>query len=467
MYCCYCGDFQYAEAYDELIGVNRSNVPKAPSYNADNNKKKNRPKENNKNVKQDIENEKMDIDDIPTNENKTVTTTATIVTTVSTTTTSNKRDKRLKKEKVDLKKIWKDPKGIINMGSTCFMNSILQTILQNPIILSSRYLDNSRDLCTKVLQEQLVSSSQHVDSICSGCIACEMQSIVQLASSDNSNGFNNIVPANLLYAVWNFADHMAGYDQQDAHEFLIALLDGLGTHLDKYHPDTIHQIEKPLDVGKIQNGNIGAHSTFVHDIFSGLMKSDLHCGFCGHQSCKFERFIDISLSLKNSESNNTGVVASPSKGKSREIENISLKECLQNFTLLEPLSELVMCDVCKKPQPAHKQLNIASLPKVLVLHLKRFDSVKQQKLNTKVAFDLNGLDLAPFTYIPQNHSGTSDMIYDLQGVITHKGSLNSGHYIAYIAGNPTNVKDHGTRWLRCDDEHIVEVNQDEVKETEP
>ena len=28
---------------------------------------------------------------------------------------------------------------------------------------------------------------------------------------------------------------MAGYDQQDAHEFLIALLDGLGSHLEKYH----------------------------------------------------------------------------------------------------------------------------------------------------------------------------------------------------------------------------------------
>ncbi len=28
---------------------------------------------------------------------------------------------------------------------------------------------------------------------------------------------------------------MAGYEQQDAHEFLIALLDGLSVHLEKYH----------------------------------------------------------------------------------------------------------------------------------------------------------------------------------------------------------------------------------------
>jgi ubiquitin C-terminal hydrolase len=124
---------------------------------------------------------------------------------------------------------------------------------------------------------------------------------------------------------------------------------------------------------------------------------------------------------------------SSEKGKGREIESITLKECLQNFTLLEPLSELVMCDVCKIPQPAHKQLNMASLPKVLILHLKRFDSVKQQKLNTKVEFDLHDLDMGPYTQIiPKTNN--NDMMYDLQGVVTHKGSLNSGHYISYISG---------------------------------
>ena len=453
MYCSYCGDFQYSDTYDEIIGANRSGPRTSHSHPADNTAIINNTVQAN-----NINN--MDIDNNSVNESNSIK-------------ISIKKEKHTSK-KVNLNAVWKDPRGIINMGSTCFMNSILQTILQNPIILTSQYLENSRDLCTKIQQEQLVSSSsssssQNVDSVCSGCIACEMQSIVQLASSETTtNGFNNIVPANLLYSVWNYADHMAGYDQQDAHEFLIALIDGLGTHLDKYHPDTIRQIVKPLEINKIQN-NIGAHSTFVHDIFSGSMKSDLHCGFCSHQSCKYERFIDISLSLLktfNGSDTNDNVVGSPNKVKGKEIDSISLKECLQNFTLLEPLSELVMCDVCKKPQPANKQLNISSLPKVLVLHLKRFDSIRQQKLNTKVTFDLIDLDMSPFTCLAPK-TDTNDMIFDLQGVITHKGSLNSGHYIAYIAGNPIYAKGNSSRWLRCDDEHIVEVSADEVKEAEP
>ncbi len=46
----------------------------------------------------------------------------------------------------------------------------------------------------------------------------------------------SIVPAYLLYSIWTYAEYVAGYDQQDAHEFLIALIDGLDTHLRMYHP---------------------------------------------------------------------------------------------------------------------------------------------------------------------------------------------------------------------------------------
>lgn len=40
-----------------------------------------------------------------------------------------------------------------------------------------------------------------------------------------------IIPSNLLYAVWNFVDYMAGYTQQDAHEFLIAFLNSIDCQL--------------------------------------------------------------------------------------------------------------------------------------------------------------------------------------------------------------------------------------------
>ena len=37
------------------------------------------------------------------------------------------------------------------------------------------------------------------------------------------------VPHHFLFAVWSFADRLAGYEQQDAHEFFITVLDGIHT----------------------------------------------------------------------------------------------------------------------------------------------------------------------------------------------------------------------------------------------
>jgi ubiquitin C-terminal hydrolase len=55
-----------------------------------------------------------------------------------------------------------------------------------------------------------------------------------------------------------------------------------------------------------------------------------------------------------------------------------------------------MCDKCLKPQPACKQLSIVQPPKLLIVHLKRFDALKQSKLNSHVNFPLQDLNFYPF-----------------------------------------------------------------------
>jgi hypothetical protein len=198
------------------------------------------------------------------------------------------------------------------------------------------------------------------------------------------------------------------------------------------------------------------------------MQSELHCLHCGHRSCKVDPFLDISLSLDmaagrdaRSEAtspafplvdltagtgaeaavNGTDAGASmPSRGPRGGSPDLSLtvQECLQHFTALETLSEQVYCDACKEPRPTKKRLSVSTSPRVLVLHFKRFDSIRQLKLCVKVDFPLRGLDLEPFMHHdPGNGSSNgatdsclhprgpadSPYLYDLQGVVSHKGSL--------------------------------------------
>lgn len=206
LYCCHCGDYQYSESFDDLVGRKRSKKGQ-----------------------------------------------------------NGKDMESLKAMMLDRRQ----PRGIVNMGSTCFMGSVLQVLLNNPVVILSRQMQQNRDSLLSGLSSSCKLKAA-ADDVSSGnsnsssnghsshtstetgsdvdaatkapsavaCIACEFRSLFWEPSGgkgDSAPVASYMVPSNLLYAVWAHADYMAGYDQQDAHEFLIALLDGVGSHLEKYH----------------------------------------------------------------------------------------------------------------------------------------------------------------------------------------------------------------------------------------
>lgn len=73
----------------------------------------------------------------------------------------------------------------------------------------------------------------------------------------------------------------ARYSQQDAHEFFLALLDGLHVHL-----------------GGAPSGPPGVSaSTIIQQIFTGALQSDVTCT-CGAVSTTIDPFWDISLDIR-------------------------------------------------------------------------------------------------------------------------------------------------------------------------
>lgn len=68
-----------------------------------------------------------------------------------------------------------------------------------------------------------------------------------------------------------------------------------------------------------------------------------------------------------------------SRKKTEMLNRVTFDECLNKFFELErlPDSELLQCDNCRKRRNVSKQTEIYSLPKILVIHLKRFVFSKQ------------------------------------------------------------------------------------------
>jgi ubiquitin carboxyl-terminal hydrolase 22/27/51 len=340
-------------------------------------------------------------------------------------------------------------RGLVNMGSTCFMSSALQVLLHcDPLI--GYFLSSGHALkkCSK-------RSKAGAGSV---CLACEFDTLFNQNYAGQSSPY---APHQLLHAIWRSSKHLAGYEQQDAHEFLISTLNQLHTDL---------------------GGSHFACKCPVHLTFTGVLQSDVTCSSCGTVNASFDPFLDISLDILTSHGSD--FVVDPNGS------SLTLSECFQLFTFAEKLSpNTYMCSACNHTyQEATKQLSIRKAPEILTIHLKRFEhSFNTVKIDTFLQFPLefsifdyttegvhlnNELTrisamsggLSPTIIDPlynQKKYGAS-LLYRLIGIINHLGNVDSGHYVSY-AVHPNDP----AVWFKFDDATVSKVPVSVVLNSNP
>jgi ubiquitin carboxyl-terminal hydrolase 22/27/51 len=240
---------------------------------------------------------------------------------------------------------------------------------------------------------------------------------------------------------------LAGYNQQDAHEYMQFML------------NTLH----------LQNG--GSSETncrcIIHQTFYGKLSSTVTCDKCKNTNTALDPYMDLSLDVRNQAKKRKLEV------KSGDDEPLNLQDCLDRFTGREKLAaDDYTCQSCKE-KGATKQLSIKTLPPVLPIHLKRFEHQKatSSKIETRISFPLT-LDLYPYTTAhkssqppgkklasPKNtnhnmNSPAKSLVYELSSVIVHKGKIDSGHYVSYSR--------EGNDWFAFDDSKVVLVSEADV-----
>ncbi|XP_072731673.1 ubiquitin carboxyl-terminal hydrolase 4 isoform X1 [Ciconia boyciana] len=135
---------------------------------------------------------------------------------------------------------------------------------------------------------------------------------------------------------------------------------------------------------------------------------------------------------------------------------VALRDCIELFTTMETLGEHDpwYCPNCKKHQQATKKFDLWSLPRILVVHLKRFSYSRywRDKLDTVVEFPIRGLNMSEFVCDPRAGS----YVYDLIAVSNHYGAMGVGHYTAY-AKNKVNDK-----WYYFDDSNVSVASEDQI-----
>lgn len=168
-------------------------------------------------------------------------------------------------------------------------------------------------------------------------------------------------------------------------------------------------------------------------------------------------------------------------GNSSAEAPMPLTACLDLFCTEEQLTEENMwyCSRCKDHVRAIKKLELWSLPRILVVHLKRFhygSRNRRDKISTLVQFPLENLDLQPYLLghleglysdgslpadgaAPSEAAAAAAPLYDLFAVSNHYGGMGGGHYTAYAK-----YRDDGS-WHYYDDSSVRASNPDDVQST--
>lgn len=384
--------------------------------------------------------------------------------------------------------------GLLNLGNTCFMNSLLQGLAACPSFI--KWLEECT--CQKRVSEGKPEQDHQLSST--------LLELLKVLSSDDPG--EDVLDAGCLLDVLRlYRWHISSFEEQDAHELFHVLTSSLEeernrqpkvAHLfDMLSLESLPDLEKTLQCrsrGPVHP--IPSPWKFQHP-FHGRLTSNMACKLCKQQSpVRYDSFDSLSLSIP-----------SPQWGRS-----VSLDHCLQHFISSETIKE-VECENCTKLHQGAlvngqlsesqrttfiKQLKLGKLPQCLCIHLQRLTwssegtSIKRQehvqfseylsidrykhratiqrlqrincapqtskaehseealdKASTNKSADAehynnnkplsNGTCSSVFSYSPglspqlnfTYDFSSSEYLFQLMAVLVHHGDMHSGHFVTY------------------------------------
>mmetsp|Transcript_4357 Transcript_4357/g.4940 ORF Transcript_4357/g.4940 Transcript_4357/m.4940 type:complete len:1146 (+) Transcript_4357:22-3459(+) len=344
------------------------------------------------------------------------------------------------------------PRGFHNLGNTCFLNATLQCLAYLPplfqtlIAISMDKKSNRQNGGMKKWHQ----GQRMTSSLCS---------LFQQAHGSNGSSKQGcaIAPKSIANAlpIIGSCGSRNGHKfrlgrQEDAHEFLVHLLDAMndgelrGAGINQH----VSGWRDRLPVSRLDE------TTFIHRIFGGYFRSQVRCRKCNYRSNTYDPFLDLSLEVSKESSS-------------------SLLKALSEFTRKETLDAANQwkCSGCMKYVCATKQLTVFRPPLSICIQLKRF------------AFKSGGQGMNGYKFSKSHHGGgcggskitkpiqfpgilnlplsdSRSCQYTLTGVVIHVGkSSHSGHYTAYVKKPETK----GTsQWYHMDDSYVQPVSEKTV-----
>uniref|UniRef100_A0A1Q3FB42 Ubiquitin carboxyl-terminal hydrolase n=1 Tax=Culex tarsalis TaxID=7177 RepID=A0A1Q3FB42_CULTA len=366
--------------------------------------------------------------------------------------------------------------GLRNLGNTCFMNSVLQSL--SNIQEFSCYFNAMPSLETGKHKQKAYHSRSMKENLDDVFVVEELRKVLLNLSQGGDGSKGAISPECLFLVIWKVVPQFRGHRQHDAHEFLRYMLDRLHTELQQVSfpvdngsgsgAPSGHKMGEgkpnPYNVPALSHLHTKGRNSIVTNVFGGILQSEVRCLICGMESKKHDPFLDLSLDIPEKFYTKE---AADGGDKDKDAPVCHISDCLSSFTEVEELAEteLYYCNSCKCKQKSTKRFWIRRLPNVLCLHIKRFrwNNFYRTKIDLRISFPINALDMSQFVLNngPETRrSNSSCNVYDLAAVIVHHGNGSScGHYTSFAINNGV--------WMHFNDHTVKEVSSAAVADCKP
>ncbi|ESO86253.1 hypothetical protein LOTGIDRAFT_220780 [Lottia gigantea] len=269
--------------------------------------------------------------------------------------------------------------GIENQGATCYLNSLLQTLLYTP---------EFREALFQIPKEELGS----------------------LEDRDKPGSKVRVIPLQLqrLFTRLLLADKQSVSTRE--------LTDSFGWNGNEQHQQHDVQELSRILFSAISDSLAGTSGqNLITNLYHGIIDNQITCSECGTCSGREEDFLDLALTISGYDG----------------LES-TLSRYYQETESLDGGNQY-QCGKCQKLVDAKKGARLKKLPPILTVSLLRFsyDFYKMERYKEvgEFAFPLE-LDMAP--YMDKVGINRDDEVYELFSVVIHQGSAHGGHYHAYI-----------------------------------
>ena len=201
-----------------------------------------------------------------------------------------------------------------------------------------------------------------------------------------SGQYTCVKPDEVKECVSKYSSVFRGYNKADARELINVLLNSLHDELKNVDDESI-----------------------INDLYTLKIESRLTCEECSYRDDSNEpmKFLALRPNVQNDR-------------------RTTLDDLLTLFQESKTLNGDLDCNKCHKPTPhSMKKIFQHSLPPVIIVHFTRFNRTRVK--------DENPVEF-PIKY---NFDGSDESRYELIGIISHVGSIYSGHYTAYAKNSWT------------------------------